>query len=97
MRLKGVKLPSYSKKGAMSVLHPFKNPDQPYKILRLQTVLSANASSDQKGCLPEALKNQIPIVLKGMHRLAMTESQTASLNRLPTLKDMDRRWGAAAD
>ncbi|CAK0827801.1 unnamed protein product [Prorocentrum cordatum] len=68
MRLKGVKLPSYSKKGAMSVLYPFKNPDQPYKILRLQTVLSANASSDQKGCLPEALKNQIPIVLKGRKR-----------------------------
>ncbi|CAK0867661.1 unnamed protein product, partial [Prorocentrum cordatum] len=95
LRLKGVKLPSYQQKGAYNVYYPFKNPEQPYKILRLQLRLSASASSDQKGYRPAAFADQIPVVLKGVHRLGMTDSETGGLNRLPSLQDLDRRLGVS--
>eukprot|EP00959_Pyramimonas_sp_CCMP1952_P438573 9181725-Pyramimonas_sp.AAC.1 len=91
LRLKGIKLPNYQRKGDFTVFYPFKNPDQPYKILRLQSLVSAVASRAHKGNVPPVFEQQLPSVLKGMHRAVLTGTQTSALVRLPTLEDLDRR------
>ncbi len=94
MRLQGIKLPSYQKtKGQFTIFFLCKNVDQPFKILRLQTHVSASASHDHKGCVPVLFKQQLPKVLQGTHRQALDDSQTSVMVRLPTLSELDRRVG----